>query len=225
MYILLKTCLVKTCLVKTCLVLNLFLSSFVFANSLVMISPAGNVRNPGRPLDNGYERGVAFNFSERLKSEISERYDVNCVLTRKIGEDISNLQSVSLANRLGASLYLSINFYYEESIKPKVAIYYLVYNPLKDFAKKNATSFIPVNESHFGSIGKTVEFTGKIYEILSGEEYHNKLDVLAPVGLPYKPFMGITVPAIAIDIGLNRESMWESLLEPVSDSLRFLFSF
>ncbi|MCK4265104.1 N-acetylmuramoyl-L-alanine amidase [Candidatus Babeliales bacterium] len=213
------------------LIFNFIFFTFLYSdNPLVMLSPAGDAKNPGRTLDKGYERGVTLQIAEKLKEKIIDIYGARCLLTRSPGEVVSHLQNASFANRIFSNrvgFYLSIHVYHEEDIKPKLAIYRLVYNSMVDFASHNFSkfSFLTLYEAHFINIYKTKSFAEKMAEILTNEEHGQKFDFYGINGIPFKPLLGIIVPALAIEIGIKEEEQWRGLINPIVESMKFLLSF
>ena len=207
------------------LLISLFLTTSIHCG-LVMINPAGDARNPGRVLSNGYERGLTLRIAEKLKEEIQDRYDIKCHLTRAPGEEVLELQSASFANRLKADFYLSLHVYREEAIKPKLSLYYLVYNPMVDLITHNLSplEFLSIRKAHLVNMNQTRSIANKMQSILTNDEYKRKIDVYSPRGIPFKPLRGVMAPAIAVEIGLKEEDKWKSFIEPIVESLRFLLS-
>jgi hypothetical protein len=53
-------------------------------------------------------------------------------------------------------------------------------------------------------------------------ENQRLFDFYGPVGIPLKPLVGIVSPAILIEIGLNQDSGWQPLIDPLVESLKFI---
>lgn len=192
--------------------------------SLVMIDPAGHAKNVGRRLVESYERGETFKFAEKLKDALNEKYSIRSVLTRFPGEEIIDLQNASFANRLQVSFYISLHIYRDTAVKPKVYVYHLVYDPVVDLAKRTLDNllFIPIHQAHFASIGTTTFYCRRMKEVLSRSGYQKQLDFYGPYGIPFKPLVGVTAPAIGIEVGIDEEEKWQDLIAPIVDSLSFL---
>ena len=192
--------------------------------TLIMINPSGDAKNVGRKLVEGYERAQTFEFAKALQEALQERHNVRAVLTRFPGEEIVDLQNASFANRLGVDFYLSINFYRQEVIKPKVFMYHLVYNPMVDLARRifDPLEFVPLYQSHFKNIHKTVRYGKLIKDVLSVQHYRKMFDVHGLYGVPLKFLCGIVAPAIAIEIGICQEEQWKVMIDPLVASLSFL---
>ncbi|MFH1643806.1 MAG: hypothetical protein ABIA74_01395 [bacterium] len=191
---------------------------------LVMIDPAGHAKNVGRRLIESYERGETFKFAERLKDALSEKYGIRSVLTRFPGEEIIDLQNASFANRLQVDFYISLHIYRQDNVKPKIYIYYLVYDPVVDLTKRtiDPLKFLPIQQAHFPGIGNTLFSCKKIKECFSQMDNQKKFDFYGPYGIPFKPLVGVTAPAIGLEVGIDQEDKWLNLVEPIVESLSFL---
>jgi len=204
--------------------LFLFFAQIDAAANLVMISPAGDLNNPGRKLSDGYERGVAFQIAEKLKNLLFEKYGIKAVLTREPREAIVPLQNASYANRFNADFFLSIHVFKQENPKPKVFTYYQMFNRVKDLAGFNVNSleFVSIYESHYKNLKLTMSLAERMKNALIDTKFDKIFDSFGPIGLPLKPLVGITTPAMVLEIGLCEENDWKNIVEPIAESLSFL---
>jgi hypothetical protein len=214
---------------KLILLSYLFFPNYVFLQNktpLVMINPAGHAKNVGRKLPFGeYERTVTFELAEKLQHALKDKYGIKVVLSRFIGEEIVDpLQNASFANRLGVDFYLSIHMYAQETAKPKVFMYHLMYDPMMDLARRfyDPLDFIPIHQAHFSNIYETKWRGNKIKEVLTSPENQKLFDFYGMFGIPFRPLCGILAPAIAIEIGIRQENAWRSLVDSLVESLKFL---
>ncbi len=185
-----------------------------------MLDPAGDAYQRGRTLCNGYERGETLKCAEALKSVLHDRYFQEVIIARTPGEEKLPLQVAAFANRMNVSLVINLSFYHEESSKPKAYIYQLTYNPLVDFAPRSYKQpiFIPVEQAHYKNIHSTQSMAKKLQSFLT--QHHSKLlDISGPFGIPIKPLIGITSPALLIEIGIHEDDQWKSLIEPLATGL------
>ena len=66
-----------------------------------MLDPAGDAQNPGRTIDDNFERGITLQFAEKLKEMLQEKFPtIRVVLSRTPGESLQPLQNANFANRL-----------------------------------------------------------------------------------------------------------------------------
>ena len=192
---------------------------------LIMINPDGHAKYPGRKLAENYERAETYKCAETLQRMLQERYSTRVVFTRVPGEEIVHLQNASFANRFNADLFINLHLYKEDTEKPKVYLYYLVYNSIHDFAPPitKSLSFTPIHHAHISSLGTTVTYAQAMAANLSTPSLQKQFDFAGPFGLPIKPLAGIANPALALEIGINSDQKWQDLILPLVESLSFFF--
>ena len=66
------------------------------------------------------------------------------------------------------------------------------------------------------------ELVIKLKEKFTQKDNLKLFDFYGPYVLPIKALVGISSPALSIEIGINDESKLEALLDPVASSLNFL---
>lgn len=197
--------------------------TFVFGSSsakiqVIMINPAGDAKNVGRRLNDGFERTEAYKWAERIQQEIQEQFGVKVVLTRAPGDEIVPLQNASFANRLNADLFLSLHIYKDDADKAKIYVYQHGYNKLIDFARRSSCdqlSFIPIAQAHQQNIFKSRDYISSFKNTFTKSEYQKNFDFFEPKFLPLKPLAGIIAPSIAIEIGINSDNKWSMFEDPL----------
>ncbi len=134
----------------------------------VMIDPAGDARNPGRVIDDTYERSLTMQFAEDLQKNLTSS-KLRVVLTRFPGETVEPLQNVSFANRLAVDLYLSVHFYEKKEGKPELFIYSLLYDPATDFVEKKSSdlALLPYDQAYKMSLSTTKKYSSLLYSTCS----------------------------------------------------------
>lgn len=192
--------------------------------TVILLDPAGHAKNTGRRLVDGYERAQTFQLASSLRQELEQKYNFKVLITRYPGEEIIDLQNASFSNRLEVDLFISLNIFWQENIKPKIYVYYLTYNPLIDFTCKisDILDFIPLEKSHYININKTRLYSENIKKILLTENNQKQFDYYGPYAIPFKPLKGIIAPAIAIEIGICEEEGWKNLVNSLVECLFFL---
>ncbi|MFC1842731.1 N-acetylmuramoyl-L-alanine amidase [Candidatus Dependentiae bacterium] len=196
------------------LFLFLFSSTFIFSkevkNFTIMLDPAGDAQNTGRQIEDCLERGVTLQFAEKLKQEIESRFDsIKVVLTRSPGEKVQNLQNANYANRLAVDFYLSVHFYKESAVRPKVYMYTFSYND--DFiTRKPDLYFCPYNKAHLIYREDTKRCACEIKKILENKK---NFDFSGLLDLPFKPLIGVKAPALGIEIGLRSKDNWVNYID------------
>ena len=194
-------------------------------SSIVLIDPAGHAKDSGRLLVTGYERAETLKFAQALKKKLHEKYSgIRTVISRSPGEEISPLQISSFSNRLRTNFFLRIQMYRQESEKPKIFLYHHLFNDFVDCATNfcDPLRLVPLHEAHFKNIAMTKFYGTRMYDFLNGDNFKKYFDCESLIGLPLRSLVGMTAPAIALEVGICREDKWQSLVEPVVDSLSFL---
>ncbi|MFA5306242.1 MAG: N-acetylmuramoyl-L-alanine amidase [Candidatus Babeliales bacterium] len=184
----------------------------------LMIDPAGHAQQTGRKLWTVFERAETFKCAEALKIAF-ENYSntVRVILTRAPGEEIIPLQNASFANRLGVDFFLRIQCTKDDGEKPSLTIYYHEHDPLIDKAQRAAQpyAFTPIAHAHFHNIGRSISIAQSLNNALSASDYQKNFLCNGTYGLPLKPLVGITAPALIIEIGLCADDQWQLFVDPI----------
>ncbi len=185
----------------------------------VMIDPAGDAKDPGRVIDDTYERSITMQFAEELKKALEKNNKgLRVIFTRLPGEALESLQNVSFSNRLSVNLYISLSFFEESASKPSIFTYSLIYDPATDFIQKKGSelALLSYDQAYKVSLSKTKYYSQKF----SASCDSRKLTCHKSLAIPYKPLVGIMAPGIGIEIGINRKIQWKQLVKPVADALQ-----
>ena len=189
---------------------------------IVVLDPAGHGRKLGRLLVEGYERAETLKFAQALKKRLKAISKLRLVISRAPGEEIFPLQIPSFSNRLGAAFFLRIHMFRQESEKPQLFLYHLLFNKFVDMAphRNDPLRLVPLYQAHFKSANLSQSYGEKIASSLKQHTKYFDTNVLT--GLPLKSLVGVTAPAVLLEIGICREDRWKALVEPVAESLKFL---
>ena len=206
------------------LFINIAFGSSEKKQFLIMIDPAGHAKNVGRKLVEGYERAQTFKFAQGLQKGLQDKYGFRVIITRYPGEEIVDLQNASFANRLNVDFYINLNIYRQDSVKPKIFMYHLVYNSMVDLARRTFEpyAFMPINQAHFANIHTTRSYAEYTKKSMIQPHYQRWFDFYGLYGVPFKPLAGIAAPAIAIEVGICQEDKWQIFIDPLVESLNFL---
>lgn len=188
---------------------------------IIMLDPAGDAQNTGRTIDDSFERGLTLQYAQALKQALEAYYhDIKIVVTRELGETIEPLQQASVANRIGTGLFVHVSIYQQPAAVPTLNFYHFLSHPTTDFWKRaqSSLSFEPYHEAHRQHAILTQQLANTLYTILHNTKPLPAI-LVSPLGLPYKPLLGITAPALAIEIGVNKKQDWQPLVAPVADAL------
>ena len=189
---------------------------------IIVIDPTGDSQNPGREIDDTFERSLTMQMAQELKSYIEERNShLKVLLTRSPGETLEPLQNVSFSNRLGAALYLSLNFFEQPEDKPSIFFYTLLFDPASDFIEKkeSSLSLLPFDQTYKLSLKKTEDYVTQLHMSCREASKTQPLSCHRPMSLPFKPLVGIIAPAIGIEIGLRRHTDWKKLTSMIGQAV------
>ncbi|MFA6263213.1 MAG: N-acetylmuramoyl-L-alanine amidase [Candidatus Babeliales bacterium] len=189
----------------------------------IMLDPAGHTQQTGRRLWGSFERAETFKCAETLKDSL-EKYSssTRVILTRAPGQVLVPLQNASFANRLNVDFFVRIHCVKADTEKPHITVYYQEIDPLIDNAQhaEMPHAFIPLHHAHFRSIHRSSDSAKALKKFLSSAEHQKDFDCYGTThGLPLAALMGITVPAIVIEIGLCSDDQWKLFIEPLTQGL------
>lgn len=185
----------------------------------IMIDPAGDARYTGRKLEDNFERGVSLQIAEQLKRVIEQQFShVKIISTRLPGQAATPLQYASFANRLNIDFYLSIHCYHEKETKPSLYVYQFSYGDTF-ITKQFDLALIPYNQAHLVNSSRTNVYGQLLRNALASDAYANIYITKGIYKIPFKPLIGITAPAIALEIGLKNNDDWRDYIDPIAASL------
>lgn len=191
----------------------------------IMIDPAGDARNPGRIIDDTYERALTMQCAEELK-QILEAEPNKCrvILTRFPGEAIEPLQNITFANRLGVDLYISLGFFQHTGETPRISWYMLIYDPATDIMSKKGTALelLPYDQAYKLSLTKTKQLSALAYTACSTTP--KIASCATPHAIPYKPLVGIMAPALGLEIGIQHKPQAKQVIPLIAQALKALVS-
>lgn len=189
---------------------------------IIVIDPAGNAQNPGREIDETFERSLTMQMAQDLKLYLEERNPhLRILLTRSPGESLEPLQQVSFSNRLGTELYLSLNFFEQAEEKPSLFVYTLLLDPASDFLEKKGSelTLMPFDQTYKLSLKKTEEYAQLLTTSCKEGSKTSPLRCHRRLALPFKPLLGITAPALGIEIGIRRQNDWKKLAPVIAQAV------
>lgn len=194
----------------------------------IMIDPAGDAQNPGRIIDDTFERSLTMQCAEELKQLLEKDHSIKCrvILTRFAGETIEPFQSITFANRLGVDLYISLNFFQQSAESPQFYFYTLIYDPASDFAAKKGTTLelLPYDQAYKLSLTQTKHYSTLAFAQCKEVSSSYHVTCHSPKGIPYKPLSGIMAPAFGIEIGIHHKNQAKSLAPLVAQTLKAIVS-
>jgi N-acetylmuramoyl-L-alanine amidase len=189
----------------------------------IMIEPSGDAKHAGRAIDDCFERGITLQCSQHLKKVLEQMIPgIRVILSRFPGESLEPLQNANFANRLAVNLYISLHFFEEKEEKPTLYLYYFLYNPTTDYWKNKAEnlSFITYDQAHKNFLNSTKMYANSLYSMLQSSCYKNQFELKGIFGIPFKPLIGISAPAIAFEGSLKSKDDWKIYCEPIIQGLK-----
>lgn len=186
---------------------------------VIVIDPAGDAKRTGRRIGDSFERGLTLQCAEKIK-EISANSapHIKIVITRMPGDNVYELQNASLANRINADLFVSLNFYYTQETKPTICLYQFSYG--NEFASCNQGLVLNSYDQAYKINKNTTDVMCQLFKKeLSQHKYHSLCTIAGPYCLPIKPLIGIVAPSIAVEVGLKGKDLWHSYSEMLADAL------
>lgn len=191
------------------------------ARFTLMLDPAGDVKNTGREIDGATEQAITLQIAQELKRAIeSQLPGVRIIIARSHDETVEPLQHAAFANRLHVDAYIAINCFKQQDATAQFFFYYLSYNPTTDFWQhtEQGLHLTPVDQAYKLSIERTRPMATSLYETCKAEapllakEKKVTLRCHQPIGLPCKQLIGITSPALVLEIGLKKQQTWQALV-------------
>ncbi len=202
-----------------------FFLCVLFFNTLpwnIIINTAGDAKYAGRTIGGDYfERGISLQYGEQLKKALEQQCpSVRVMLTRMPGEMVEPLHNAHLANRLCPDLYISLHFFQEQEARGSVFIYYALYNPVTDFWYKPSSElhFLPYNHAHQLSLASSKYYAQHLAGHLRAE-LSATITVHRALGIPFRPLIGIAVPAVALEIGIQKKTDSDLYIQPLTNAI------
>ncbi|HLW73299.1 MAG TPA: N-acetylmuramoyl-L-alanine amidase [Candidatus Babeliales bacterium] len=175
---------------------------------VIVIDPAGDAKRTGRRIGDSFERGLTLQCAEKIKEIIANSAPhIKIVITRMPGDNVYDLQNASLANRLHADLFVSLNFYYTQETKPTIFLYQFSYG--NEFASCQQGLALNSYEQAYKINKDTTDSMCQLFKKeLLDHKYHSLCAVSGSYCLPIKSLIGIIAPSIALDVGLKSKELW-----------------
>ncbi len=188
----------------------------------IMFDPAGDALAPGRIIAGTFERGLTLQCAEQLKEALEIKLNnARVILTRLPGQALEPLQSATFANKLRADLYLSVNFYQEESSDLQLSLSYCSYDPTSDswYKPDSSLSLTAYNQAYKSLFKANRSLADMLTKALKSSGISLPVTIRAPYGIPCKPLVGISIPALALECGLKNKDDWKALVPYVAEAI------
>lgn len=194
----------------------------------IMLDPAGDAQQPGRAIEDSFERSVTLAAAQELKIRLEEEIPFcRVVLTRSAGDTLEPFQNATFANRLPADLFVGLNAFNEITGPATCALFYFVYNPVTDLwvKKGSALSFTPAHLSHTASLSLTIALAQKMRDALLVGQQKGVFKLANILGLPAKTLLGMQMPAVIIECGLAKKESLQLFIPFVVEGIKNMVEF
>lgn len=190
----------------------------------LLLVPAGDAHNQGRSLEHQFESSSSMAYALSVKASIEKKYpEIRVIVSHTAGGVVGRNQIPTMANTLGIDLVLTINCYHEQGAKPELYIYQFSYGD--DFVSKlTELSWYTIDSAYLFSKNTTQQWATTLVHELNSAAYTFLFAVRGPYKLPFKPLIGIKVPAIGLEMSLKQDGDWTVFVDPLVTSLEPIVS-
>lgn len=184
----------------------------------IMLSPAGDAQNTGRVVGNSFERAITYTIAQAVKAEIESLFkDSKVLISRHPGQVISQNTIASYTNRADIDLFIHICTYQDESTKPYLSLYRFSYGD-EFITTHPETDLIGCTQGYLKTNATTKMYANTVYKSLTAHNQQN-FQIRGPYAFPYKPLLGIIVPALSFEIGLTDSQAVQPAIQALVNSI------
>lgn len=186
----------------------------------LLLVPAGDARHQGRSIVHQFESSCMMALSQQLKNELETHYTaVRVLLSHGPGDIVQPWQVATMANTLDIDLVLSLHCYHEQGPKPTITLYNFSYG--QDFVQKLVDlCWYEAHQAYLFAIHTTQAWISLCKNHLSGQPFAELFTVAGPFNVPFKPLIGIKVPAIGIEMSFKDDNGYQEMVNPIVQSLK-----
>lgn len=194
--------------------ITLFLFAFLSVSSAVhahakpfilMLDPAGDANDTGRLIDDTFERSLTLSGAQLLKQELENSIpDLRVIVTRSAGQTREPLQNAHSANRLGVDLFICLHVVQEHTPRDTIGIYTFSWGD-ECAVHLNDTTFVCYDKAHLKNLDRTISWAHALEHTFNALSPGSCKTVFA---IPCRPLLGITAPALCIEVGLTTKTSW-----------------
>jgi len=186
---------------------------------IIILDPMGDAQKTGRIIYDTFERGLTLQCAETIKYIIeNSNHNISVIITRLPGDIVYELQNASLANRLNADLFVSINFYATNDAKPTMHMYHFSYGDTFPQPQEKLTLY-SYDQAYKLQQKHTQQISTLIKKNMSLPHYQSLFTIYGPFSLPVKQLIGVVPPAIILEMGLKDKNFWHTYAEIIADTL------
>jgi hypothetical protein len=197
----------------------LFSTLLTYSQCVLVLDPS----DAPRQLATSFAKGATMQCAEALKKRLEEQYPVQVSITRTPGLKTTHENHAQMSNRLGAHLYIHLSFFQETELKPRFFMYYYANGSEITHIPNTQLKWCPYEWAHHAAHKQTTALANTFYTRLTTTA-QIQYRLMAPVGIPCAPLLGITAPALMIEIGLHAAHTWQTCIEPLVKALEPLIT-
>lgn len=145
------------------------------------------------------------------------------LLTRTPGHITTPLQNAHFANSLSVDLFVSLHFYQETETKPHLYIYQFSYNNAFT-VKPSDFTFYRHDQSYFFNRTSSANAATILEKTWAEQPHAQQFTTHHVTGFPCSSLIGITCPAIALDIGIKSPTDWQKYIQPLIEGIHAIHS-
>lgn len=173
------------------------------------------------PGEGGQDPAQTMEITQELKKNLENQVPgLRVILTRTPGEAAEPLQTALFANRLKADLYINIQSFKQQEPGINLYFYQLSYNPTTDLwqQKEQGLQLLPIDQAYRSAIKKSNALLSSFYQTCKqdalelSKEKKVQVNCKAPLSLPFKPLLGIMIPAFAVEITVKKHQSWSVVI-------------
>lgn len=162
----------------------------------------------------------SYQLATALKTVLEQMGPVRVVLSHVLHETTTPLQTANFANRLRVDLFVSLALFSEREARTSVHLYYMRQHPVTDqWTRRDQLAFYPFDQAHLEQLPRSMGYADALKRNLQSA----RVELKGPFGLPYKSLTGLSVPAVALEIGGKYPDDWQKIVHPLAQALAGLF--
>lgn len=190
--------------------------NFALKKSFVlMLEAGGDCTQMGRGINDNFESAITLEWAGALKRKLEQnRPTTKIVINRTIGQKVEPLQNAQVANILDVNLYISLHAYHQNNAAPTMFIYQFSYQD-PYICKSCDLSFCSIDTAYLANKSQTTAWANVIKQTLCAAG----IPVHGVYQLPFKPLLGIKVPSIGIEIGLQKSTQWQENIDGLAQAI------
>jgi N-acetylmuramoyl-L-alanine amidase len=182
-----------------------------------MLDPAGDANDTGRLIDDVFERSLTLATAQLLKQELENSISgLQVILTRSAGETIEPFQNAQFANRCNVDFFIRLHYVQQNTLPDVITLYHVGWGDECMVHNNNDMAFVCYDKAYVASMKRTTSWAHFLQQSLNRLATGSCTGVFA---IPCKPLMGITAPALCIEISLSTTSHGHTLVKNMCAAL------